>query len=391
MSESLESGKKVSVRPKSSNGRGSIYLIPNKSKRKVYRAAIHDINGKRRTKNFSKRSDAEDWLAQQRQSKTHGLNTYATNPKMTVGVYLLEWVESHKSLVKHSTYKSYKSCINNQINPGIGKQIAANLTTKSIENFYGVLVANQIGGGTLNLVHRTLSCAFGDAVRLGDLPRNPVLNAKKPNIKSVPTKPIPPEHWKKIYVEAMKNPHAHARIEIGLMIGLRPGEVLGLKWDDINYENKTLTIERQVQRGATGKLEFQSVKQGQIRTVPLTEPQINILLTHKRYQALSKAKWTIDENLVFPNSIGGKLDEKKDRAEFKKLLKAAGVPDYQLYQLRKTAFTNMAQQTDVRTLQAFSGHSQVSTLMGSYVFPTEESMLRAVSGMDKLRPTKSNV
>jgi integrase len=67
-------------------------------------------------------------------------------------------------------------------------------------------------------------------------------------------------------------------------------------------------------------------------------------------------------------------------------LKAAGVPDYQLYQLRKTAFTNMAQQTDVRTLQAFSGHSQVSTLMESYVFPTDESMKRAVGNMDKLRP-----
>jgi integrase len=213
-----------------------------------------------------------------------------------------------------------------------------------------------------------------------------VLNARKPNIKSVPTKAIPPEHWKKIYLEAMKNPFTHARIEIGLMIGLRPGEVLGLKWDDIDYETKTLTIERQVQRGATGKLEFQSVKQGQIRTVPLTESQVNILLTHKRYQALNKARWTIDENLVFPNSIGGKLDEKKDRADFKKLLKAAGVPDYQLYQLRKTAFTNMAQQTDVRTLQAFSGHSQVSTLMESYVFPTDESMKRAVGNMDKLRP-----
>ena len=184
----------------------------------------------------------------------------------------------------------------------------------------------------------------------------------------------------------MKNSYTHARIEIGLMIGLRPGEVLGLKWDDINFENKTLTIERQVQRGATGKLEFQSVKQNKIRTVQSTETQINILLTHKRYQALNKAKWTIDENLVFPNSIGGKLDEKKDRAEFKKLLKAAGVPDYQLYQLRKTAFTNMAQQTDVRTLQAFSGHSKVSTLMGSYVFPTDESMKRAVGNMDKLRP-----
>ena len=389
MSNASISGN-TSDHEKNSNGRGSIYPIKLKSGATRYRAAIHDINGKRRTKNFKKKAEAEDWLAMQRQSRNHGLNTYATNPKMTVGDYLLDWVESHKSLVKHSTYRSYKSCIKNQINPRIGKLIAANLTTKAIENLYSDLVANQIGGGTLNLVHRTLSCAFGDAVRLGDLPRNPVLNARKPNLKSVPTKSIPPEHWKKIYLEAMKNPYTHTRIEIGLMIGLRPGEVLGLKWEDINYESKTLTIERQVQRGASGSLEFQSVKQGQIRTVPLTTAQINILLSHKRYQALNKAKWTIDENLVFPNSIGGKLDEKKDRAEFKKLLKAAGVPDYQLYQLRKTAFTNMAQKTDVRTLQAFSGHSQVSTLMGSYVFPTEESMLRAVSGMDELRPMNLN-
>ena len=375
---------------KNSNGRGSIYPIKLKSGATRYRAAIHDINGKRRTKNYKKKAEAEDWLAMQRQSRNHGLNTYATNPKMTVGVYLLEWVESHKSLVKHSTYKSYKSCIKNQINPGIGKQVAANLTTKAIENFYGDLVANQIGGGTLNLVHRTLSCAFGDAVRLGDLPRNPVLNARKPNIKSVPTKPIPPEHWRKIYLESTKNPYTHARIEIAVMVGLRPGEVLGLKWDDINFENKTLTIERQVQRGATGKLEFQSVKQNQTRTLKSSKTQMDILLNHKRYQALNKAKWTIDENLVFPNSTGGKLEEKKDRAEFKKLLKAAGLPDYQLYQLRKTCFTNMAPLTDVRTLQEYSGHSQVSTLMGSYVFPTGESMLRAVSGMDKLRPTSSS-
>ena len=304
MSDSLESGKKVSVRPKSSNGRGSIYLIPSKSKRRVYRAAIHDINGKRRTKNFSKRSDAEDWLAQQRQSKTHGLNTYATNPKMTVGEYLIGWLECHRNVIKHSTYRSYKSTIQNKIIPGIGKQIASTLTNKVIEAFYGELVANKIGGGTLNLVHRTLSCAYSDAVRIGDMPRNPVLNARKPNIKTIPTKPIPPEHWRKIYLEATKDPYTHARIEIGLMIGLRPGEVLGLKWKDINYENKTITIERQSQRGASGELEFQTVKQGAIRTVPLSTEQLVILKTHQRYQSINKAKWKVDEDLLFPNSVG---------------------------------------------------------------------------------------
>jgi integrase len=219
------------------------------------------------------------------------------------------------------------------------------------------------------------------------MPRNPVLNARKPNIKTIPTKPIPPEHWKKIYLEATKDPYTHARIEIGLMIGLRPGEVLGLKWKDINYENKTITIERQIQRGASGKLEFQTVKQGAIRTLPSSPKQLSILKIHQRYQAINKAKWKEDEDLLFPNSVGGLLDEKKDRANFKKLIKSAGVPDYQLYQLRKTAFTNFSQQTDLRTLQAFSGHSQVSTLMGSYVFPTDESMKLAVGAMDRLRPS----
>ena len=70
---------------KNSNGRGSIYPIKLKSGATRYRAAIHDINGKRRTKNFKKKAEAEDWLAIQRQSRNQGLKTYATNPKMTVG------------------------------------------------------------------------------------------------------------------------------------------------------------------------------------------------------------------------------------------------------------------------------------------------------------------
>jgi len=84
------------------------------------------------------------------------------------------------------------------------------------------------------------------------------------------------------------------------------------------------------------------------------------------------------------------LDEKADRNSFKALIRSAGTPDYELYQLRKTAFTAMASQTDLKTLMEFTGHTQVSTVMGSYVFATSESMKSAVNGMDKLRPmTKS--
>ena len=72
---------------------------------------------------------------------------------------------------------------------------------------------------------------------------------------------------------------------------------------------------------------------------------------------------------------------------FQDLLKAAGVSECQLYRIRKTAFTAMAGQTDLKTLMEFSGHSQVSTVIGNYVFATSESMSKAINGMDQLRPS----
>lgn len=386
MSNTPGNTKNTSAKPKRANGRGSIYQITKSNGRKVWKAAIKDINGKLRTKNFTKFALAEDWLAEQRRTRDLGLSTYSTNPKMSVGQFMENWIESHKRVIKYSTYRSYKSCIKNKINPSLGSLKVSNLTPATIENFYNDLVANGIAGGTLNLVHRTLSCAISEAVRLGDLPRNPVTSVKKPNLKSISTRPIPEAHWRQIYLQATKDPYLHARIEIGVMIGLRPGEVRGLKWDDIDFETQTLTIARQVQPGPTGKLEFQSVKQNQIRTIPISKIQVRILQNHKRNQSLNKAGWKVDEDLVFPNSIGGKQDEKRDRARFKSIVRSCGLPDYQLYQLRKNAYTNLAQQTDIRTLKAYTGHTQLSTLINSYLFETDESLLRAVSGMDSIRP-----
>jgi integrase len=89
---------------------------------------------------------------------------------------------------------------------------------------------------------------------------------------------------------------------------------------------------------------------------------------------------------MFPSTVGRLGDEKSDRLAYKNLLTAAGVSDCQLYQLRKTAFTAMAGQTDLKTLMEFSGHTQVSTVIGNYVFATSESLKSAVNGMDQLRP-----
>jgi integrase len=386
VSTSPESTKKLSNRPKRANGRGSIYQITKSKGRKIWKAAIKDLNGKLRTKNFTKISEAEDWLSDQRRARELGENTYAANPKMTVKEFLTGWVNAKYGEDQLSTKRFYTNAIINHIIPTLGNIKASNLTSKAIEQLLRDKAAQNYGAGTIKAVRAALSAAYSDAKRLGDLVRNPVENVKMPNVQSVPTTHIPRSDWEKIYVAAMQDPYMHARIEIAGTWGLRPGEALGLKWDDLDVENKTLRIARQIQRVKGRGLIVKSVKQKKERVIYVSDTAVHILLTHKRYQSLQKASWVSDEGLIFPNSLGKPLDEKADRNRFKKLTKLAGTTDYELYQLRKTAFTAMASQTDLKTLMEFSGHTQVSTVMGSYVFATTESMKKAVSGIDQLRP-----
>jgi integrase len=387
VSNSPETTKKTPARPKRANGRGSIYQITRSNGRKVWKAAIKDINGTLRTKNFTKFSEAEDWVADQRRSRELGENTYATNPKMTVAEFMTGWVESNYGEDQSNTQRFYRNAIKNHIIPALGNLKASSLTTKSIETLLRDMAAKHLGAGTIHSVKASLSAAYGDAVRLGDLTRNPVKNVKVPDVQARPTKPLPRGDWEKVYMEATKDPFMHARVEVAGMLGLRPGEALGLQWSDLSVQESTLRVARQVQRVKGKGLVVKAVKQKKERTIVISSTTIQILLTHKRYQALQKAGWPADHDLVFPNSLGKPQDEKADRSSFKRLLKSAGVPDYELYQLRKTAFTAMASQTDLKTLMEFTGHSQISTVLGSYVFATSESMAKAVNGMDALRPS----
>lgn len=202
---------------------------------------------------------------------------------MNIADFLDGWLVSLKNNFKINTYRCYQSVIKNQINPVIGKVSASTLTPKAIEMFLGSVVANGVGVGTINLSHRVLSVAYNTAVRHGDLPRNPVLHAKKPRVQSVETKAILRKDFIKIYQEAMNDPYMHARIEFGGIVGPRSGEALGLKWSDIDWDAQILTLERQVQREPGEGLVFQTVKQNEVRSVLLSDEQIRILLTHKRH------------------------------------------------------------------------------------------------------------
>jgi len=371
---------------KRANGEGSVYPKFLKSGKKRYIAAAKDINGKIRRVSFIKKSDAYDHLYKMKQDRKVGKNTFAVNPKMSVTEFLESWLRNRANL-KPETRRNYQGAITNRVTPTIGNLAVSTITAATIENLYQKLDAHGYKAGTLNVTHAVLSSAFADAFRLNLLPHNPMDRVKKITKRTTPTKHIPQNDAEIIYAYASKNPYSHARVELGIYMGLRPGEVFGLRWEDINYKAKTITIERQVQRVKGVGLVFQTVKTGDIRTIPLSADQITILQRHQVNQMALAPAFRSTDNLVFPNSRGNKMDPKCDHKAWKKLVKDAGVKNsYTRYQMRKTAFTNLAiSGVDLRTIMEISGHKQVSTLINSYVHPTTESMRAAMEIQDLRR------
>jgi len=373
----------VAKKQRRANGQGSIYWDP---KRKRWVASAFDIHNRRHSRFFKRKQDGENWLHEQRVARALGNSTYALDGKATVSEFLLEWIEQYRGNIRPNTYRNYRETICSRINPYIGNLNASKLQAPSIEKLYGTLREKGYQGGSIKIVHRVLSVAYNHAVRMEVMPRNPVEKVRIPKVESTPTKHIPFEDYQRILTEASFDPYMNARVIVGMCMGLRNGEIYGLRWSDIDWKNKTLTIERQVQRVKGQGLDFYPVKQGTVRTIPLTETWLLALREHQHFQELGKGNWSIDRNLIFPGNNGDFLEAKQDWKRWKRLLNWAGLPDYEARQMRKTAFTYMAQKTDLKTLMEFSGHTQVSTLMKSYVFASSESLNGAIKAIDGMYP-----
>jgi integrase len=385
----------IGAKLKRPNGSGSTYISAQKPG--VVQAVAIDVHGVKRNKSFrfevgNKASQARaehaanEWLSDMRRAKELGQATFAASPKMLVSEFLDNWLNSRKPpKISENTYRNYSGAIKNWINPYIGHIKIENVTSTTIEDLNAKLVEMEYSKGTTDVVHRVLSKAFKDAVKKRHLVINPTDGVDRIKQVSTPRENIPLADFKKILDASSHSPYMHARVLIGMIVGPRPGEIYGLKWDDLDYQQNKMNIERQVQRVKGKGLVFTPVKQKYARKVELPPFIMDALSIHRMQQDLVRDAWEVDEGLIFPNTIGKKLDAKRDSKWWKDLLKLAGVRDYTLYQMRKSAFSNLfGLGVDPKTVMGISGHTQLSTLMNHYVFPLDESKQRALQLMDEL-------
>ena len=325
----------VGAKLKRPNGSGSTYISAQKPG--VVQAVASDVHGIKRNKSFrfevgNKASQARaehaagEWLSDMRRARELGQATFVANPKMLVSEFLDNWLASRKPpKISENTYRNYSGAIKNWINPHIGNLRIQNISSATIEDLNAKLVELGFAKGTTDVVHRVLSKAFKDAVKKRHLVINPMDGVDRIKQVSNPTENIPLKDFRLILDASTQSPYMHARVLIGMIVGPRPGEIYGLKWDDLDYQENTIKLERQVQRIKGKGLVFTPVKQKYVRKVELPPFIMDALAIHRMQQDLVRNSWVEDEGLNFPNTIGRKLDAKRDSKWWKDLLKAAVV------------------------------------------------------------------
>ena len=366
----MDTGKKRTR----ANGEGTIFKHRNRCT-----VACYDIHGIRRTKSFKKKLEAEIWLVEQITVRKRFQGTYVVNPKQTVEEYLNVWLPTQRHLIRPNSTRFYSSTIKNLISPYIGSIPACQLSPATIEELLNTLADKGYGHGSIVGVIRTLSKAYADGLKNRAQVHNPTEDVRMLSMKPVISQAIPLEDLIKLYKVAKESPFDLARLMIGAELGFRPSEIMGLKWTDLQEIDAgwLITVERQVQRVKGKPLHFAPTKTSSSAAKPLTVRQISILHAHKRHQALNKARWVEDNNVLFPNSIGRLRDETLDKEWMKQLCDRAGVKRYTRYQLRKSCFTNFLRGADLGTTKAFSGHTSTKTLEDHYITPESSAVREA--------------
>ncbi len=377
---------------KRSNGEGSIYEHKKNGKKVGYRGAytVHTASGpKRRYVTGKTREEVRQKLTKAMANRDKGLVFDAGS--LTVGEYLDRWLKDGEGTVRQSTYEVYGHMIRPHIVPGLGRIKLKALTPAHVRGFYREKLDSELSPATVHKMHVVLHKALDQAVSDGLIPRNAAKGVKMPQTKKKEIQPLTPDQACG-FLEAARGDRLEALYVLAVATGLRQGELLALKWEDVELEEAVLRVRRTLTRTG-GKFALGPPKTNKSRrSVGLTERAMNALRAHLSRQLEEMERMGSlyqSGGLVFSNEHGGIINPSNLRnRSFARLLKRAGLPpDTRFHDLRHTCATLLlSRNVNPKIVSEMLGHSSIAITLDTYshVLPTmQQSAVRALE--DALR------
>jgi integrase len=173
---------------------------------------------------------------------------------MTVGAFIERWLEdSVRGSVRQSTYQRDESLCRVHIVPGLGKKKLKTLRSADVQRFYRVKLDAGLSSATVHKLHVVLHKALKQAVRWGLAPRNVADDVDAPKICKEEVSPLTREEARKL-LNTTRGERLEALYVVAVQSGLRQGELLALRWEDVDLEAHTVQVRRTLTRRDGGKL-----------------------------------------------------------------------------------------------------------------------------------------
>jgi len=365
------------------NKEGTIYQRANGN----WRAQI-SLNGGRLSFTGETRKEAQNWLRGINNQIDNGLTLKGAKTKY--GEFLKEWLASCKQRLAPSTNYSYNQLARTYILPVLGNVRIRDLTPSMIQRFYNEKVAEGVGLRTVQKTHTVIHASLNAAMQMGLIGRNP-------DDATQPPRPVPKEKRiltqdearKLLQVAERTNDRNYALYYTAIVTGMRQGELLGLRWQDVDLAKGKLHIKYSLTRLPGGGLKLQKPKtKSSQRTVKLGNETVTVLRKQKQRIKIEKERaghlWQ-DTSHVFPSSVGTALDPSNLNRQFKKLLKKAGLRKVRFHDLRHTAASLMLNNgVDVLVASQRLGHAKPSITLDVYGHLMPSIQAEAADVMDNL-------
>ena len=303
--------------------------------------------------------------------------TYIERTDVSTGDYMVNlWLPAHRLVVRANTAANYEMVIRAHIVPALGNIRLQKLTAPMLTAFYGRLVEGDGPTGrplrakSVRNLHVIVHKALKDAVAWGYLVRNPADAAKAPRQGRSKKHSIWTADEVRRFLDHVGGTEFEALYTVSATTGARRGEVLGLRWCDIDFERAELSIVQTVVL-VNGAATISIPKTtGSVRSVSLDPGTIDILRKHRLaaiQHGLATGRAIDNDGLIFVDRNG--LPFKPDRVTrtFTRLTEAAGLPHIRLHDLRHTwATLALRNGTHPKIVQERLGHSNISTTLNTY-------------------------
>jgi integrase len=371
-------------------------ITKRKDGRYMARYTVQTPDGRKRMTIYGrKHKEVERKLAEAMGDAAKGIVFDSDNVKL--GKWLDSWLDNLlKPLVDadkmaRSTYLRYEGIANNHLKPALGHRKLKDLTRAEVRRLY-TEKGKTLSSRSVDYIHATLQMALSQAVRDDLISRNVASGERPRNSRqrsSEDAKALSPAQVKALLMGA-KGQRNEALYIVAVHTGLRQGELLGLKWTDVDLEKGTLSVRRSLKITDNG-LDFGPPKnKTSRRSVPLNKTAVAALKAHRARQnaeILAAPEWR-DTGLVFPNRVGKPINPSNlYHREYKPLLKHAGLEDegFTFHALRHTFASALCGKREYpKVIQSLLGHSSITQTMDTYSHLMDGMGDDAVGGLDEV-------